>query len=275
MREKSVSAYTQTYSAVVRAWYARWPLRRGKRLPVRARPLFKPSVPDWIEVEPGIVMMLDPEDYISIEILETGRWEPQSWAAIRQHLPVGGTFVDVGAHIGYYSLKAAKTVGPTGRVIAVEANPDTVRILRGNVEASGANAIAVHPVACSDSGNVLEFFGSMRSNTGKASLCRDNALQSGSVGAVCRVCAQPLDAIVEENGLSRIDVVKIDVEGAELLVLKGARQALTRFSPVLMVELNDTLLQSMGTSTAEVGEFLQSLGYLPRYPVEDNMVFAK
>ena len=241
----------------------------------RMRPLFEPLVPHWVKVEPGVVMLLDPGDCVSSEILRTGRWEPDSWAAIRQHLPVGGTFVDVGAHIGYFSLKAAGVVGPTGKVIAVEANPDTARRLRDNVRASGANAIAVHPVACSDSDGALEFFASNRGNTGKASLSRENALQSGSVSAAHRVRTQPLDAIVIESAVSRVDVIKMDVEGAELLVLKGAKRILARYSPVLIVELSDRLLQSMGTTTAGVKEYLQSFGYLPRQWIGDNVVFTK
>jgi FkbM family methyltransferase len=220
-------------------------------------------------------MLLDPSDYVSDEILETGRWEPECWAAIKEHLPIGGTFIDVGAHIGYFSLKAAKIVGATGRVIAIEANPDTVRKLCDNVKASGATTIAVQPVACADSDGVLELFASRRCNTGKASLSRDNAVQPGSASSVYHVRARPLDTIVQEISASGVDVIKIDVEGAELLVLRGAQQTLARYSPVLILELIDKLLQSMGTSAADVMEFLHCVGYRPRQRIGENMVFAK
>ena len=75
--------------------------------------------------QPGVTMLLDPEDYISRELLRTGTWERPSWDAIHAHLSDGAVFVDVGAHIGYYSLKAARVVGAAGRVIAVEPNPPT------------------------------------------------------------------------------------------------------------------------------------------------------
>jgi FkbM family methyltransferase len=266
---------TRAYFALQRGWLAHWPLPRGKWLPARVRPAFEPLVPVRMEVEPGVNMLLDPEDLISNEILNTGQWEADSWAIIKEHLPVGGTFVDLGAHIGYYSLKAARAVGPKGQVIAIEPNPETVRQLRDNIQASGAKVIAVEPVACSDSEAELELFAAPRANTGQTSLSRANAQQSGAVHAVYRVRARPLDAIIQEAGVSRVDVVKIDVEGAELLVLKGAKQTLARYSPVLFVEVMDNQLQAMGTSAAELKEFLRSQGYTPSHSLDLNIEFAK
>ena len=230
-----------------------------------------------MEVEPGVNMLLDPEDFVSRYILSTGQWEAESWAICKQHLPVGGTFVDVGAHIGYYSLKAARVVGSKGHVIAVEPDPDTVRQLRDNIQASGANVIAVQPVACSDSEGELDLFASPRANTGQTSLSRANAQQSGGVSTVYHVRSRPLDAIIQESGVSRVDVMKIDVEGAELLVLRGARQTLARYGPTLIVEVIDRQLQSMGASAAELKEFLRSQGYTPRHSIDadKNIEFAK
>jgi FkbM family methyltransferase len=266
---------TKAYFALQRGWVAHWPLNQGKWLPLRVRPVFEPFVPVRMEVESGVSMLLDPEDDVSSVILNTGQWEAESWAITKLHLPVGGTFVDAGAHIGYYSLKAARVVGPKGHVIAIEPNPDTLRQLRDNIQASGANVIAVQPVACSDSEGELDLFAAARANTGKTSLSRANAQQSGGVSAVYHVRARPLDAIIQETGVSRVDVMKIDVEGAELLVLKGAKQTLARYRPVLIVEVTDELLQSMGASAAELREFLRSQGYTPRHSMDANIEFAK
>src|SRR5947209_15344673 len=149
---------TKSYFALQRGWAYCWPLERGKLLPARLKPLAEPFVPVWVEVEPHLTMLLDPNDMVSREILKTGVWERASWQAIQDRLPGGGTFVDVGAHIGYYSLKAARAVGPAGHVIAVEPNPDTVRKLRENVRASAASVVRIQPVACSDSEGTLELF---------------------------------------------------------------------------------------------------------------------
>jgi len=110
---------TGAYFAMQRGWMAHWPFESGKYAPGVFLPAVMPVAPVWYQVEPHIRMHLDPEDFVSRTILETGEWEPTSWRAMRAHLQGGATFVDVGAQIGYYSLKAAPVVGPRGHVIAI------------------------------------------------------------------------------------------------------------------------------------------------------------
>src|SRR6266566_3248356 len=148
---------TGSYFAAYRASYA--------HAPVWIRPFFDlgnafllPIVghlesfePTWMQVDSGVKMRLDPYDLVSRTILETGEWEPDSVQAVADHLSPGATFMDVGAHIGYYSLKAAGMVGPHGHIIAIEPNPQTLPVLRSNIEASDARAVSVWPVACAAS----------------------------------------------------------------------------------------------------------------------------
>ena len=79
--------------------------------------------------------------------------------------------------------------------------------------------------------------------------------------ATYKVPGRTLDAIIKEAGVSRVDVVKIDVEGSEFSVLKGAQETLAKYRPVLLVELDDSLLRAMGTSSAEITSFLGARGY--------------
>jgi FkbM family methyltransferase len=269
------AARTQAFYGLERNWSAHWPLEIGKSLPERLARHFEPFVPVWLQVEPHVTMLLDPYDKVSGVILQTGTWEPESWRAIAEHLHAGSTFVDIGAHIGYYSLKAAPVVGLGGRVIAVEPNPDTVRRLRDNIRASQADGvISVKAVACSDAEATLELFAASASNTGETSLSRRNASQEGQIAASYRVRARRLDDILKDSGIGRVDVVKIDVEGAEFLVLKGAQEMLERYHPLIIVELVESQLQAMGTSTAEVVALLHSHGYEWRHSYADNAEFA-
>ncbi len=134
------------YAHVTELWVEHWPLTRAKYAPISAGPwLNKIGVvrPTRVQVEPGVSIRIDPTDSVLRKILLTGAWEPGTWKAIDSHLPEGGTFIDVGAHVGYHSLKAAKKVGPGGRVIAIEPNPEAIRQLRENIEASDAGQIVV------------------------------------------------------------------------------------------------------------------------------------
>jgi tRNA G37 N-methylase Trm5 len=135
-------------------------------------------------VYPHVTMLLDPYDLVPRVILQTGSWEPDSWRVVAKHLHPGGTFVDVGAHIGYYSLEAAPLVGPGGRVIAVEPNPETVRRLRDNIGASGAtNVVSVQPVACSDVEATLDLFAAPRASATSRSARRNTRGSSSSTQA--------------------------------------------------------------------------------------------
>ncbi len=233
---------------------------------------FGPFEPVWTQVEPGIKMQLDPYDLVSRKILETGVWEPESIQAVADHLSPNATFMDVGAHIGYYSLKAATMVGPNGHVISIEPNPQTLPKLRGNIEASNARTVSVWPVACADSESTLQLYAAPESNTGESSLSKENASQEGAAPVAYSVRARPLDAIVKEAKLDRVDVIKIDVEGAEFEVLKGAAKTLDEYRPVLIVELVENQLKSMGSSVDEVTHFLSSHGYTANRRVDHTNV---
>jgi FkbM family methyltransferase len=244
-----------------RQWFRRWPFRRGRGLPATlTRKIARQTVPIWTNLGPDIRLRLSPTDLISRAILETGDWEPDTWAAIREHLRPGAIFVDIGAHIGFCALKAKGIVGPSGRVVAVEANPEMQSALRANIKASGTEVI-VAPFACSDTEAMLELYSGSQSNSGSSSLSKANASTWGPIGAIHQVRARPLDSILNELEISHVDVLKVDVEGAEFGVLLGARELLKRDHPVLMLELDEPLLKSMGSSTEAVLALLHTYGY--------------
>jgi FkbM family methyltransferase len=252
----------QSYVTAERVWHYSW-LHGSRGLPwqIACRRIFHPTIPVWVEVEPRMAMLLDPNDLVQSNIMGSGAWEPETWGLISKHLGSGRVFVDVGAHVGYYSLKAAKVVGPQGRVLAIEPNPDTLSVLRENVAANHYSMVTVEPVACSDSDTTLELFSAADKNSGASSLSRTNAEHFGAARASYRVPARRLDAIIQESGVLGVDVLKIDVEGAELLVLKGAQETIDRFHPVMIMELEETQLINMGTTIAAVTGWLRDRGY--------------
>jgi FkbM family methyltransferase len=269
---------TRSYFAAYRASYDHSPASIRPLFAVAdffLNPVFETLGPFelvWVQIEPGIKMQLDPYDLVSRKILETGVWEPESIQAVAEHLSPSATFIDVGAHIGYYSLRAATMVGSNGHVISIEPNPQTVPKLRGNIEASNAGMASVWPVACAASESTLQLYAAPESNTGESSLSKENASQEGAAPIAYSVQARPLDAIVREAKLDRVDVIKIDVEGAEFEVLKGAARTLDDFRPVLIVELVENQLKAMGSSIDEVTRFLSSHGYTANRRVDHTNV---
>jgi FkbM family methyltransferase len=254
----------RSYVRLDRAWARSFPLDGAKDLVRRLDPVLTRAgllKPVRVEVEPGVSLLLDPHDDVSRTILISvaGRWEPEVWDAIGSGLPEGAVFLDVGAHIGYDTLKASVKVGREGRVVAFEPNPNTLTLLRSNIAASGAANVIVQPIACTDTDTTLTLFDStLGGNSGSSSLSQQNA---GSAARTYTVRGRPIDDVVAELGLKRIDVLKADVEGAELLVLRGATETLKRYHPKLVLEEVPRQLANMNTSIEELEAFIKSVGY--------------
>jgi len=195
--------------------------------------------PVRVEVERGISLRLDPADLVAREILIRNVWQPEVWQSISDGLPPGGVFLDVGAHIGYDTLKASVKVGPSGKVISFEPNPRTLKELTANIAASHAANVTVEPIACTDKEQTLTLYDSTsEGNSGASSLSLANAdaARRGTLPSYA-VKGRPIDEVVRELRLSRLDVIKVDVEGAEYLVIQGARETLQRFHPKLVMEV--------------------------------------
>jgi FkbM family methyltransferase len=138
---------------------------------------------------------------------------------------VGDCVVDVGAHIGRYTLMAARTAS---RVIAVEPDPSNFRMLERNVKLNGYSNVVLVPKALSSRPGTLEFQLAGRENTGTSSILPEGLAPSalGTRGGTIRVGTDTLDHILATCGLSRIDWLKVDVEGHEVAVLEGGQRAL-------------------------------------------------
>lgn len=227
--------------------------------------------PVRVEVERGVSLRLNPEDIIGREILIQNVWEPEVWRAISDSAPPGGVFLDVGSHIGYDTLKGSVRVGPTGKVIAFEPNPRTLNELRANIAASHAINVTVEPIACTDKEQMVRLYDSTsEGNSGASSLSMANAdeARKGSLPSYV-VRGRPIDAVVRELGLKRLDVIKVDVEGAEYLVLRGARETLQRFHPKIVMEVVPFQLANMNATVEELVLFLKELDYGPGKQLDD------
>jgi FkbM family methyltransferase len=250
-------------------------IRLWQSVPARISPVLEKAgalKPVRVEVERRVNLLLDPKDLIGAEILITGGWQPEVWRSISEGLSEGAVFFDVGAHIGYDTLKGSVKVGEGGKVVSFEPNPVTLMQLRANIAASHAANVIVEPIACTDQEQALTFYDSTsEGNSGASSLSLANADEAGR-GTLpsLTVRGRPIDNVVRELGLSRLDVMKVDVEGAEYLVLRGARETLRRFHPKLVMEVVPYQLANMHATVGDVVSFLKELGYGPGKRVDDT-----
>jgi FkbM family methyltransferase len=248
------------YLLIAGWWYDHWPLSHGGSVFYRVNDeLYALGImkPVQVRLPSGINMELDGRDLVTQTILTQGIWEAQETSFITNNLKPGDVFVDVGAHVGYYSLLAAKLVGETGKVIAVEPNPPTIVRLEKDISLNPFKNILVQKVACTEKETTMKFFQATLENTGNSSLNQSNAKDSTEI----TVQGVPLDKIVDSLGIKRVDVVKIDVEGAEMSVLGGMTNIIATYHPKFAVELKDDLLKNMGSSLAAAKALFISDGY--------------
>jgi FkbM family methyltransferase len=192
------------------------------------------------------------------ENLRRGGYEEPERLFIARVLKPGMTFLDVGAHNGYYTLLAANRVGKEGRVVAFEPSPRERRRLRWNLALNRCQNVAVEPCALGANEGTAPLFVVQGRETGFNSL-RPPALDEPT--RQVRVNVDTLDRYMAHSDLAAVHFIKMDVEGAELEVLRGASETLRRFSPAVMCELVDARTEPWGYRSAAVYDFLAELGY--------------
>lgn len=204
------------------------------------------------------------DEGVSDAILKVGRWEPRVAAFLMANMSTNGVFLDVGANVGYFSVMIADilervSLNGTGRVIAVEANPLVTPYLMATVIENGLDhRIQVCPYAVSDRTGLVQINRDFGNNLGGTTI-----REIDKSGAECSIvpCAR-LDDILA--GVSRIDLVKMDIEGSELLAMKGFERTVAKFSPDIIMELNKDCLRGVsGVSVEDMVRYMQSLGYKP------------
>ena len=209
-------------------------------------------------VSDGMVMQLDLADLVECTIAMNGEWEGLIFDAVAPLVAPGATVLDVGAHVGYASLRFAQWVGDAGRVLAMEPMPSHVDAVRRNAELSGvAHRIEVCNVAASDRMGRASFNVGVRLNTGTGALAHGVA----TAGAMA-VDTVILDDWIDARGLTEIALCKLDIEGAEILALRGLRRTLKAHRiRALLIEVHATLLPHFGASVGDVTTLLDAHGY--------------
>lgn len=194
----------------------------------------------------GVRLDLDPTSANSESVL-AGRFERPLLDFVLARLQPGDVCVDVGAHVGYWTAPLAAAVGPTGKVVAIEAHEPNVVRLRGNLERNGLTNTEVIYAAAQEHPGIAELQVSGTSSSWN-SLVSSGTYFPGSVKVVS-VPAVSLDGIVT---FPTIDLVKIDVEGAEQSVLAGAVGVLGR-TRMLVLEIGGERVTPAGYVDAVVG----------------------
>jgi FkbM family methyltransferase len=189
--------------------------------------------PEFVDTKFGFGIYVDIHDqYIGSAILEQHVYEPHVTATLQRELHSDHVFLDVGANVGWFSLLAARILR-NGKVVAVEPNPRNVQLIYASLSRNELHNVFVYPFAATETNQMfdMEAVGS-------------NGFVTSSIGSsLSRTYVQGVSLGMLLEPEPRLDVIKMDIEGHELLAMRGMGALLTRHHPIILTEFHPKAMQ--------------------------------
>ncbi|MGH3614024.1 MAG: FkbM family methyltransferase [Pseudonocardia sp.] len=209
----------------------------------------------------GSQLLLNPFYFLDANIIAFGCHDPSMHRFIENHVKPGMTCFDVGANVGVVALHLARRVGLSGSVHAFEPVSSIRRRLTENTERNGlSTTVKIHPAALSNGSGraVMAVADETATNQGQASLVNSDNPQ---LVISTEITTITIDEFVESNGVDRLDFLKVDIQGAELLLLEGGSRVFTELSPQILMEVSPEDLGGMGKNSRDLLEAVEAYGY--------------
>lgn len=264
---KQTSAYAwvpRRVKGVARAvWFWRETLACAKRARVLAAARRKGVLFNVVIPSTGCVMRLDPFAWVTKEWYVDGAYEAETVAFVKRSIQPGMACLDVGANAGFFTLLMAQLTGPSGQVFAFEPTARVFEILNQNIRLNGFHNVQAECSAVGECSGETEFregpSGFEVYNTIGAVAHQHARSQAFTV---TRVPLTRMDDYCRRQGIQHLDFVKVDVEGAELLVLRGMEEIAGK-SPglVVVIETDGQMTQSFGYEPQDVVAWFHAHGF--------------
>jgi FkbM family methyltransferase len=212
----------------------------------------------------GAKMLVDTRDaMVAPWLVLDGLWESTVTDWLQHTLQPGQVFVDVGANIGYFTLLGATLVGPEGTCVGIEAHPRLAELLQRNVIINGLHRYVTtwHRAAWSEAGDLkIHLRRNFASNSSVGSIGADALKRLGDTEKVVEVQAVRLDDLLSD--LPRVDVIKVDVEGAEVQVFTGLTRILTSNPAITIIfEWSPAQIADVGDDPGALLDLLSGHGF--------------
>jgi FkbM family methyltransferase len=200
----------------------------------------------------GVTFELDMREVIDASLFYSGTFEAEAEKTITAALRPGMTAVDIGANFGYHTFRMARAVGNDGKVIAIEPTGWAFGKLQRNISLNSFDNIWPLKVALGDFDHGPREFRFQSSYR----------LDGTDLSTEEIIPMYTLDSLISLNAVDRVDFVKMDVDGFEGKVIRGARETLARHHPILFFEITPSAMRANGDDPAEVVRTLTALGYV-------------
>jgi FkbM family methyltransferase len=230
--------------------------KRGLKYFLKAMRIFDIADKVYLKKLPGnIIMNLKPEEHIQQQLFWYGEYEKPLGIVLKRLLHPDSTFLDIGANIGYFSLLAARSA-PDGYIVSFEPVSYLFEAFENNVRLNSITNIKSIKAAVSEKEETRLIYLSDMDNTGMSSFQKPENYS----GKNEMVKVVSIDSWFSNSGLTKVDLIKIDVEGNELAVLKGMKETVTVFQPHILLELNPETLSYFSLTPADI------LSYITEWP---------
>ena len=215
----------------------------------------------------GVTFELDLREVIDASLFYSGTFEAEAERTITAMLKPGMTAVDIGANFGYHTFRMARAVGSDGKVIAIEPTEWAFAKLQRNIARNGFKNIRLVKVALGDRDQ----------GPTEVRLQSSYRLDGTDLSTNEIVPMYTVDTAMTMNDVDRVDFVKMDVDGLEGKVIRGARETLTKHRPMLFFEVTPSAMRANGDDPVELVNTLTSLGYSlqteARKPISDVGIY--
>ena len=214
----------------------------------------------------GIMYELDLSELIDSAIYFRGAAEQGTANVLKFMCNKGFTVFDIGANVGSHTLPIAKFIGDSGIVYAFEPVPWALKKLRRNISLNAYKNIVVEPIGLSDAKNEAvecKFRASFKVSSKSTGAINGNLNQEWM--EACDdviVDFQTIDSYVDCHKISKIDLIKLDVDGYEAKVIRGGESSIKRFNPIIVMEIAPDWARANGEDIRETIEFLVGVGYV-------------
>lgn len=208
----------------------------------------------------GTTLMLRVGDILFGGYLHLGESNPLETYVFRKIVNPDDIVIDVGAHLGWYTVNCAQVIGNGGTVYAFEPNPGVASWLTDNCRRNGLTNVRIERIALADKNGTTDFFVGGSDSLGSLKLVNAKRSNLERVHRI-KVPLRTLDSYVKDKDFHRLKLIKVDAEGADLEVLKGAEKLLRKFHPYLIVEVYGLTWNTDVHRDKEILKYLEKLGY--------------
>ena len=217
--------------------------------------ILKFVIPKETKTKEGLVLELDRTDPVASGAIALGVYERYESELFRSKAKTDMTIIDIGANLGYYTAIASRRAGERGLVIAFEPEPNFFKILSRNISRNNMKNAICFEIAVAEKNGLTNLYLS-NENKGHNSIIRSEELKTST-----QVKTTTLDDFLFYQKITKVDIIKMDIEGAEILALEGMKNTLIKHLPLLFLEFSPHSIIKLNRNPADFLSTLRKIGY--------------